>query len=108
MSSISVRVRVLESSARTPKPPQEDLSAGISVFLSQVPLTYWYQLSPGLVDLSMPLRSTPQVPSSGLPATAAVLAEAAVRAGAAIPDVPASRAAQATPLSSILLNIMRT
>src|SRR5438067_9469885 len=55
----------------------------------------------------MPARSTPQVPSSGLAALAEAAACAAAGLVCASTDVPATRAAQATPLSSILLIIKR-
>src|SRR4051812_9033683 len=55
----------------------------------------------------MPERSTPQAPSSGLPVAAACAAWAAAGLVCATAYEPASRAAQATPLSIIFLIIKR-
>src|SRR4051794_29736530 len=95
------RVRVSERSRRMPKPPQLDLSGGMTAFLSQVPLTYSYQLSPGLALLSMPARSTPQAPSCGF-AVAAGAARCA--AGAAATDERAAASANVpAPARTIFL-----
>ena len=43
--------------------PVLERSAGMTAVLSQPPLTYSKKLSPGFTLLSIPVRSTPQVPS---------------------------------------------
>src|SRR4028119_954708 len=79
------RVRLVDRSSSSTKPPQTGLSAGISVVFAQVPLVKSKKLSPGLTLLSMPAASKPQVPNCGLPlgAFAAALAEAAWSAASA-------------------------
>ena len=68
-AAASSRIRRVSSralSCSAARPPASSLSAGISVRSTHLPLTYRKKSSPGLTLASMPVRSMPQAPFSGL------------------------------------------